>query len=215
MVKYPGDWKIVKAGELVKVIRGVSYKDSDVHRAKQNDDCLILRGGNILENGTINIAVDDNVYVNRSLISEAQFLRENDIVIVASTASMRVIGKSAIVDKNYINVAPGAFLLLIRPVHDDNIFAPYIAQYFRTNLYRDNIRRLVAGGVIQNIRRKYITDMLIPLPPLDEQTAIANTLTALDKEISSLEAERAKISNIRDGAMNDLLTGKVRLKNGN
>ncbi|MBQ3395549.1 MAG: restriction endonuclease subunit S [Synergistaceae bacterium] len=66
-----------------------------------------------------------------------------------------------------------------------------------------------------SLTRKAIENIKIKLPPLDEQTAIADTLTALDKEISSLEAERAKISNIRDGAMNDLLTGKVRLIHGN
>ncbi|MBR2208474.1 MAG: restriction endonuclease subunit S, partial [Synergistaceae bacterium] len=55
--------------------------------------------------------------------------------------------------------------------------------------------------------------ILIPLPPLAEQKAIAETLTAFDDEIKALEAERGKIKEIRDGAMNDLLTGKVRLKN--
>ena len=54
--------------------------------------------------------------------------------------------------------------------------------------------------------------MKIHLPPLAEQQAIADTLTALDDEITALEAEREKFIQIRDGAMNDLLTGKVRLK---
>ncbi|MBQ3456579.1 MAG: restriction endonuclease subunit S [Synergistaceae bacterium] len=67
----------------------------------------------------------------------------------------------------------------------------------------------VGTFTIKNAKR-----ITISLPPLDEQKAIADTLSALDKEISSLETERAKISSIRDGAMNDLLTGKVRLKIG-
>ena len=50
--------------------------------------------------------------------------------------------------------------------------------------------------------------------PVDkkEQEAIANTLTAMDEEIEALEIERDKMIQIREGAMDDLLTGRVRLK---
>ena len=49
--------------------------------------------------------------------------------------------------------------------------------------------------------------------PVDitEQEAIANTLTAMDEEIEALEIERDKMIQIREGAMDDLLTGRVRL----
>ena len=50
--------------------------------------------------------------------------------------------------------------------------------------------------------------------PVDkkEQEAIADTLTAMDEEIEALEIERDKIIQIREGAMDDLLTGRVRLR---
>ena len=49
--------------------------------------------------------------------------------------------------------------------------------------------------------------------PVDvkEQEAIAETLSAMDAEIGALEAEKEKINQIREGAMDDLLTGRVRL----
>ena len=81
--------------------------------------------------------------------------------------------------------------------------------------YREQMKTLSAGAAQPNISKQIITQYSIPLPTLQEQTAIADTLTALDTEISSLETERLKISQIRDGAMNDLLTGKVRLTHGN
>ena len=209
---YPADWEVLKAGELVTVIRGVSYKESDVHCSKLNNDCMILRGGNILEEGNINIIADDNVYIRRSLVSEAQFLKKNDVIIVASTASMKVIGKSGIIDDDYNNVAPGAFLLLIRPIQNKNIFIPYLSWYFRTDLYRNNIKRLVAGGVIQNIKREHIANLLIPLPPLAEQKTIANTLETFDAHIKNLSNLIEKKKAIRDGALDDLMSGRTRLK---
>ena len=49
--------------------------------------------------------------------------------------------------------------------------------------------------------------------PVDtkEQEAISAVLTAMDEEIRDLETEREKMIQIREGAMNDLLTGRVRL----
>ena len=46
---------------------------------------------------------------------------------------------------------------------------------------------------------------------MEEQEAIANVLLAMDEEIRELETERDKIIQIREGAMDDLLTGRVRL----
>ncbi len=65
---------------------------------------------------------------------------------------------------------------------------------------------------IPRLSRDVLNKLLIHLPSLPEQQPIADTITALDDEITALEAEREKFIQIRDGAMNDLLTGKVRLK---
>ncbi len=54
-------------------------------------------------------------------------------------------------------------------------------------------------------------NLLIPLPTLEEQSAIAHTLAALDSEISALIAQHSKLSAIRSAAINDLLSGKIRL----
>lgn len=54
-------------------------------------------------------------------------------------------------------------------------------------------------------------ELLIPTD-YKEQEAIAAALTSMDKEITNLEAERDKMMQIREGAMDDLLTGRVRLK---
>ena len=51
----------------------------------------------------------------------------------------------------------------------------------------------------------------IPVPSLEEQNAISDTLSSMDAEIAALEAEREKVCAIRAGAMEDLLTGRIRL----
>ena len=51
----------------------------------------------------------------------------------------------------------------------------------------------------------------IKIPLFEEQEAIAAVLTAMDEEITALEEEWDKIAQIRQGVMDDLLTGRVRL----
>lgn len=62
-----------------------------------------------------------------------------------------------------------------------------------------------------SLTRKAIEGIDIKLPRYDEQKAIATVLTAMDDEITALENEREKMIQIREGAMDDLLTGRVRL----
>ena len=57
-----------------------------------------------------------------------------------------------------------------------------------------------------------VSDNAKPIgPSAEKQEAIADTLTAMDEEIEALETERDKMIQIREGAMDDLLTGRVRL----
>lgn len=63
-----------------------------------------------------------------------------------------------------------------------------------------------------SLAKKVIEAIEIKLPKYEEQVEIASILTEMDEEIATLENERDKIIQIREGAMDDLLTGRVRLK---
>lgn len=85
--RVPENWRWTKVGNLSSLHRGVSYKKNDAHLIRQDNDCLVMRGGNVGE-GYIDVNVD-NVYVDISLVSEEQLIKANDIVIVASTGSTK------------------------------------------------------------------------------------------------------------------------------
>lgn len=67
-----------------------------------------------------------------------------------------------------------------------------------------------ASGV-PSLTSKNIEDVVIALPSMPEQTAIANVLSSMDKEIEALEAKLGKYRNLKTGMMQQLLTGKIRL----
>lgn len=174
--KVPENWCWTKVGVLSGLYRGVSYKKQDAHAEQQEQDCLILRGGNVLE-GALETETSDNIYVNRNLVQEDQLLQPYDVIIVSSTGSSKVIGRAGVSYTGYDNVAFGAFLTLVRP--NDGIVKPFIAYYFQSDVYRNRIRGLAAGVNINNIKANYITESPIPLPPFSEQQRIVDRIESL------------------------------------
>ena len=85
--------------------------------------------------------------------------------------------------------------------------------YLIENMYLE-LRELSSGdGGRGGLNKTLIKNINIRLPrEIKEQQAIASVLTAMDEEIESLETEKEKMMQIKEGAMDDLLTGHVRLK---
>lgn len=190
--KLPEGWKWGRLGDFIDIYRGVSYKKTDVHSEKQQNDCLIMRGGNI-EEGNINIDAD-NVYVDKSIVAESQFIKKNDVIIVTSTGSTKVIGRAGISNDNYSDVAFGEFLTLARP--NGKADKSFVNHYFQSSLYRERIRQLASGVNINNIRTDYITESPFPLPPnIEEQQRIVNRIESM---FAKLDEAKEKAQNVVD-----------------
>lgn len=86
----------------------------------------------------------------------------------------------------------------------------YFFRVFSTRFY-DRIMAMTAKSSVDSVRREMIARMKIPLPPLPEQQAIAEALGDADALIEALEALIAKKHDIKQGAMQELLTGHRRL----
>jgi len=85
--------------------------------------------------------------------------------------------------------------------------------YFSNNFY-DRIMSMTAKSSVDSVRREMIADMKMLLPSQKEQTAIASILSDMDTEIQNLEQRLAKTRQIKQGMMQELLTGKTRLIKG-
>ena len=73
---------------------------------------------------------------------------------------------------------------------------------------------MAAGSGVQNLNKDKVADVLLYAPSsLTELQAIASVLTSMDYELSALEAKRKKYEQIKQGMMQQLLTGRIRLEN--
>lgn len=92
--------------------------------------------------------------------------------------------------------------------HD--IYKEYL--YYVLLLNQSNILHNVRTGTIPRLDRSFLSNMVVYISSnIDEQQAIATILTKMDDEITALEAKRAKYDAIKQGMMQQLLTGKIRL----
>ena len=154
------------------MISGTSYDKSDVC----GKGVRIIRGGNLADEKIM--LKDDDVFLPNQYANKEKQIQQNDIVIIASTGSLKGIGRAAFVDSNFDEpIQIGAFLRIIRPV--DSSLADYLRIIFAGRYYRNHISSIVNGIGIKNIREKHITEFPIPLPPIDEQRRIVSCLNEL------------------------------------
>ena len=88
----------------------------------------------------------------------------------------------------------------------------YLSKIFESFIFDSFLESLVAGSTINHLYQKDFVHFNFPVPPtISEQTAIANILSDCDSEIAALEEKRDKYKEIKQGMMQQLLTGKIRL----
>lgn len=163
-------------------IRGVSYKPSDLHDSLNENSIILLRANNIDE-GKINF--EDVVYVDKSKVSETQILRENDILICASSGSKNLVGKAASFNGD-IECTFGAFCKVIRP---RNILGSYLSAFFQSKYYRFHISQFANGANINNIKNEHINSFSIPERTLEEQKEISYKVFSLKHVIEKYNRE--------------------------
>lgn len=87
--------------------------------------------------------------------------------------------------------------------------------YLFPHLFGANVSRqidtLLTGSSYPAINSRDVRALEIPIPPYDEQTAIATVLSDMDTELAALEARRDKTRALKQGMMQELLTGRIRL----
>ena len=131
--------------------------------------------------------------------------RPGDILICVRNGSRALIGKCAVIDESAAGLTFGAFMSVFRTKHWRFILHAFQADNIQRQI-RDNI-----GATINQITNKDMKAFRVKLPPEDEQTAIAEVLSDMDAELAALEQRRDKTRALKQGMMQELLTGKTRL----
>ena len=154
-----------------------------------------------------------DIYSSNKYISKADYERDFKVRPEKGDVLMtRIgdIGTSCIVK----TTEPIAYYVSLALFKNITINSEFLNHYIKSKIFKNELDdRTLHHATPKKINKGEIGKCKVCYPIYqEEQQAIASVLTAMDEEIESLEMEKAKMMGIREGAMDDLLTGRVRLK---
>jgi len=205
--KLPDSWVWVRLGEVIDIFRGLSYTKND----EVENGYLVLRGNNLTDNG---LAFLENIYVDEKVAVKGVKVKKDDIILVASTGSSKVIGRACVAKKDYEKTTIGAFLLLCRP--KENIIKSWVYYIFKTLRYRLYISEQAKGTNIKNIKNEYLENFYFPLPPLEEQEEIVRILDEVlenENKVKELLELEERIDILEKSILNKAFKGELGTQN--
>lgn len=134
-------------------------------------------------------------------------LQEGDVLTVQTGAGN---GDTCVVPKSYEGANCHA-LIISRPKKD--ILNPYfLAEYMNSDQGKQRVSIIATGGAHPHLNTTDLRREFIPLPPIKEQNQMVRSLRAVQKKYILLEEKKKKLAGSKKALMQDLLTGKVRVK---
>ena len=143
----------------------------------------------------------------KSADSDKYFLEDGDIVFARTGAS---VGKSYKYRPCDGRLVFAGFLIRVHP-DSINLHAPYVAAYITTGPYWRWVQLMSMRSGQPGINGNEYAMLPIPKPPITEHRAIATALSDVDALLDGLDRLIAKKRDLKQAAMQQLLTGKTRL----
>jgi type I restriction enzyme S subunit len=204
------EWKKNCIGEIFQFLSTANNPRSDL---SEHGDIGYLHYGDI-HGGTspfLDCSKKAMPYIELQKIKNLPFLEEGDLVIADASEDYEGIGKSVeMLNINNKKIVAGLHTFLLRG--NKSIVADGFKGYIQfIPSLRTDIVRLATGISVYGISKNNLRGVEVKLPPIHEQKAIAAVLSDIDSLITSLKQLIAKKRDIKQAAMEQLLTGKQRL----
>jgi len=197
--KIPKTWQIVKLKEIAE-IRG--------NKIVSSFEKVAFIPMELIPDGEIFVKYEVR---NLKDVSSSTYCEAGDLLLAKITPSLEN-GKQGIVPEDI----PNGFALATTEVYPivckgiDKLFLFYILKFPKFRKVLEFSMRGTTGR--QRVPKEAVENLRIPLPPYEEQEEIADILLKVDEKLEFEKKERARLEIIKQGLMDLLLTGKVRVR---
>lgn len=207
---FSGEWETKRLSDFVSFLRHGTNSRAELSTA---GSVRYLHYGDV--HTTSGVRLDPRVTTMPYLAAERaralDRLQDGDLVLVDASEDLDGVGKSVeITGSRGTEIVAGLHTIAAR--FDKSILADGFKAYLQfCPTFRGHLKRLAAGTKVYATSRAHVASVEMALPPVKEQMGIAAVLSDMDAEIAALEARRDKTRAIKQGMMQQLLTGRVRL----
>jgi len=201
----PKEWRVLTLKEIAKEFISGGTPSTKEPRY-WNGDIPWIRSVHLVK-----YYIDDSLieqYITKEGLenSAAKIIPKNNVIIATRVG----IGKAAV---NLIDVAINQDLTGV--ILNKSLIDPFfLGWYLISPKVVKKLESFSRGTTIKGIPQKVLKNLPIPLPPLKEQQKIAEILSTVEKKLELERKSKEKLERIKKGLMNDLLTGKRRVKVG-
>ena len=200
----PSDWRVAAIGLIAQVKTG-PFGSSLHERDYVDDGTPIITVEHLGENSII--------HANLPMVSEADRRRLNAYSLEQGDVVFSRVGS---VDRNaLITAAESEWLFsgrLLRVRASSRVVdTRYLSYQFHSEPFKQRVRTVAVGQTMSSLNTQILKGVLVALPTVPEQAAIAAILSGMDAEITTLEAKLAKARQLKQGMIQELLTGRIRL----
>jgi type I restriction enzyme S subunit len=200
--RIPKEWEVVKLENVAKISSGNIAPQKDKYFKNGKYPFIRVQHLAILKEGKYPETYD---LINDLAVSELRLkkFKKGAIIFPKSGESIRLEKRALLQDDSYVV----NHLAVIEPMREDvnNIFLFYYLCAVKTSNY-------LTKTTMPSLSLSIIKKFLIPLPSLEEQKAIAEILSTVDKKLEVERKRKEKLEQIKKALMDLLLTGKIRVK---
>ncbi|OGA55498.1 MAG: hypothetical protein A3F74_11325 [Betaproteobacteria bacterium RIFCSPLOWO2_12_FULL_62_58] len=200
----PEEWDIKQFAELFAFRNGVNADRESYGQG--------VRFINVLEPITYSHLYGPEITGQVTLpesVAASYAVRKGDVLFNRTSETQEEVGLAA----TYLGVEEvvfGGFVIRGRPI-DQSLDPIYSGYALRAPFIRSQIIPMGQGAIRANIGQQNLSLVVAPVPPLPEQRAIAESLSDVDALLGALNQLIAKKRDLKQAAMQQLLTGQTRL----
>ena len=198
----PKEWEIIRLKDKAWVKEGVYGKRGE-------KGVIQLKADSISDSGRINANAYALISVDRQI---DDYLLEPGDIILSNRNSAALVGKCAIFRGEFKQCVFSNLLTRIRLNSKDVL--PEWLLYILMKIKDDGLLRAFSTRAVNQVllKKELVENLKVPLPSISEQQEIVNILSAIDDKLELEKEEKAKLERIKQGLMDLLLTGKIRVK---
>ncbi|WP_419677705.1 restriction endonuclease subunit S [Aliarcobacter lanthieri] len=203
------DWQEINIGNDTTLKARIGWQGLTTSEYKDSGEYYLVTGTDF-ENGLVNW--DTCHFVDKWRFDQDKNiqLKVNDVLITKDGT----IGKAGFIDTIKLPTTLNSGVFVIR-TNSNKLDQKYLYYIFTSEIFVEFLNRLTAGSTINHLYQKDFIHFTFKAPNIEEQKAIAKALSDTDELINSLEKLISKKEAIKQGTMQQLLTGKKRLSGFN